>query len=40
MKLRVKKVLKQIKEHKFGQTILFAPDPGHRRAVHAPMCIR
>jgi hypothetical protein len=40
MKLKMKKVLAQIKAHKFGVQYYQVPDPQFRRAAHAPMCLR
>lgn len=43
MRLKLRQVIRQIKAHKFGQmTLSEFPrfDPGYRRAVHAPMCVR
>jgi hypothetical protein len=43
MKLRLRKIIKQIKAHQFGQPERVAytmPDPGDRRRAHAPMCVR
>jgi len=43
MRLKLRKIIQQIKRHEFGQSTPSQypiPDPGHRRAAHAPMCIR
>ena len=43
MGLKLRKIIRQIKRQEFGQPDhreYFIPDPGHRRAAHAPMCIR
>lgn len=43
MRLKIRKIIKQIKAGLFGQVTLShfpIPDPGFRRAAHAPMCIR
>ena len=43
MKLKIRKVIQQIRAQKFGQVPLSqfpVPDPGDRRRAHAPLCIR
>ena len=46
MKMKLRKVIRQIRAREFGtgkktvQLVLVHPDPGHRRAARAPMCLR
>jgi hypothetical protein len=41
MRLKIKKVIRQIKVHEFQKTLDYPIfDPGYRRAAHAPMCVR
>ena len=43
MGLKLRKIIRQIKRQEFGPPTpkdYPIPDPGHRRAAHAPMCIR
>ena len=43
MGLKLRKIIRQIKRQEFGQpapSTFSVCDPGHRRAAHAPMCIR
>jgi len=46
MRLKIRKIIRQIRAGQFGRGPVVEPlphavvDPGHRRRAHAPMCVR
>jgi len=44
MKMKLRKIIRQIRHKEFGGqrelSLFLKPDPGYRRAAHAPMCVR